>query len=254
MAILTIYFKVFPFKVECNICGWRDNQFKSDSWHLYTICPKCRSHVRQRLFWASINCLPEVSVTKVLQGKRILHFAPHKCLVKRMVNKVGQYTTADIRAGESIDLNIDISNMNHVKDQEFDCIIAFDVLEHVPNHLKAIEESNRIICDGGYCIFMVPQKDNLENTYEDLAITDPKDREEKFGQSDHWRIYGNDFKKMIEDRGFEVTVINEQDIDKKLVEKHVLFPPVLSTHQLATNYRRIYFGKKIKHITQNIII
>jgi hypothetical protein len=104
---------------------------------------------------------------------------------------------------------------------------------------------HRILADGGYCVLTVPQKDNLAITYEDLSITDPKEREKVFGQFDHLRIYGNDFVDMLEQSGFKVTVVNEGDFDMDLARKYVLFPPVLSTHPLATNYRKVFFGRKV---------
>lgn len=250
-----LYFIVFPHKVECNICGWRDFKFYSDNWHPNTICPKCRSQIRQRLFWAAINNIKELSATELFNNKKVLHFAPDKCLRKILSRESGQYTTADLLAEgynyENIDLNIDMSDMREIDDKEFDCVIAFDVLEHIPNHLTAIDETNRILSLGGFCIFMVPQKDHLVKTFEDLSITDPKEREEKFGQWDHWRIYGDDFKGMIEERGFTVILVNEKSMNSDLISRNVLYPPILSNHPLATNNRRVYFGQKTKHITKN---
>jgi hypothetical protein len=45
---------------------------------------------------------------------------------------------------------------------------------------------------------------NLETTYEDLSITDPRQREIHFGQDDHLRMYGRDYDKRLEKGGFEV--------------------------------------------------
>lgn len=247
-----IYFKFASYNYECNICSWRDNRFEGDSWHLNIICPRCRSQIRQRLFWAAINHLENVNIKKVIKYKKVIHFAPDKNLVKSISSVAKEYITADLLLDgysyQNIDLNIDLSDMEQIKDQEFDCLIAFDVLEHVPKHLKAIEESNRILKLGGYCIFTIPQKDNLDTTYEDLSIINSKEREAKFGQWDHLRIYGNDFKQMIEERGFDVIEISADEFDSQLVKKNILFPPLLSKHPLATNYRRIYFGRKNAHI------
>ena len=52
--------------------------------------------------------------------------------------------------------------MKLLKNDFFDCVIACDVLEHVPKHISGIREVNRILKKGGYCIFTVPQKDNLK--------------------------------------------------------------------------------------------
>ncbi len=39
-------------------------------------------------------------------------------------------------------------------------------------------------------------------TYEDLKITDPKEREKHFGQYDHVRLYGKDYPERIKKTGF----------------------------------------------------
>ena len=90
----------------------------------------------------------------------------------------------------------------------------------------------------------VPQQDDLEKTWGDPNITDPEERLRKFGQRDHVRIFGNDMKQLLESVGFKVRVIDEKNFDPALVKKHVLFPPVLSTRPLATNYRKVFFVQK----------
>ncbi len=234
--------------IECNICHWVGPIFNSDKWHLYTVCPNCRSEVRHRLFWALVNNVDKFHVDKLFLNKAVLHFAPEHQLGLRMKDLCAEYKTADILVeGYSythIDYVTDITDMDTIDDASFDCVLAFDVLEHIPEHLQALREIARILKPGGYCIVSVPQKDNLDKTIEDLSITDPKERERLFAQEDHVRMYGNDFLDIFASGGFEVCALNEQQLPDDLVEKHVLFPPILSEHPLATNYRKIFFGKK----------
>lgn len=252
-VVKPVYFTAFPHQVECNICQWEDNKLQSDAWHPYVICLGCGSKIRQRLFWAAVTHIEEFS--EVFSNKRVLHFAPDKCLTKRISKEAKQYITADFLAEgysyKHIDLNLDISNMKAVDDEAFDCVIAFDVLEHVPNYLQALEEVHRVLSPGGYCIFTVPQQDDLETTFEDPTITDPKGRERTYGQWDHLRIYGNDFKDKIASRGFDVTMVSKDDFDSDLVRKSVLYPPILSDNPLATNNRLVYFGKKTASIADS---
>jgi SAM-dependent methyltransferase len=244
-----IYYSVAGNKVECNICNYKTNKFKSNLWHKYTNCPNCNSGVRNRLLYAALTDLDEVNAEKVLDGKKILHFAPEKGLRRVFKKRAGEYRSADYLAEGydygDIDYNLDITDMKKISDKSFDCLIACDVLEHVYNLKNGLKEINRVLVDGGWCILTVPQKDHLDKTFEDVTITDPKERERLFGQSDHFRIFGEDFKDMLAGAGFRVTVIDEKFFDKDKVEKYVLFPPVLSDQPLASNYRKVYFGQKI---------
>lgn len=60
----------------------------------------------------------------------------------------------------------------------------------------------------------------VEKTFEDSTITDPVEREKAFGQSDHVRLYGPDFKDKLTESKFETTIIytseyfNEKDIER----------------------------------------
>jgi SAM-dependent methyltransferase len=247
-TVRQFYFKIAGSEVQCNICHFRSNKFESDDWHLYSVCPNCGSNVRQRLLVASFDLLNQFSYSNLIQNKRILHFAPEDSISKLIKKRALIYKTADfLTDGYSynyLDFNIDISDMQEIEDESYDCVIACDVLEHVPDYILGIKEVLRILRSGGYCIFTVPQKDKLSVTLDDKKITDPIEREKTFGQSDHLRIFGDDFVNRLENCGFKVTVINERSFDENTVKKHVLFPPVLSKHPLATNYRKVFFGRK----------
>jgi hypothetical protein len=97
---------------------------------------------------------------------------------------------------------------------------------------------------GGYAILSVPQKDHLGRAIGDPDITDPEERLLEYGQRDHLRIYGWDFKEMLSSAGFNVAIVNEKSFPKRYAKKHVLYPPILSTRELATNFRKIYFARK----------
>ena len=232
-----------PKNVQCNICGWEGRHFLSDSWHNHINCPKCGSGIRQRLFIAALQNIEELSFAKVITNRIILHFAPEEIVTSVIREKSAQYVTADYFQ-QDCDLKLDMSHMPQIKNEQFYIVIAFDVLEHVPDYQKALEEVHRVLCSNGIAIFTVPQIDNLEETYEDSSIVSLEDRTKHFGQCDHLRIVGDDFSRIVESRGFSVTAVNESNFPEDIVNKYVLFPPMLSKHPLATNYRKVFFCRK----------
>ena len=234
----------YPKNVQCNLCGWQGRHFLSDSWHEHINCPRCNSGIRQRLFIAAIYGIERLSVQRLIKGKRLLHFAPELAISLLLRDQAAQYVTADFLRNDC-DFSLDLSDMPAIGDGSFDVVIAFDVLEHVPDYQKAIGEVHRVLSDGGWGIFTVPQKDNLKETFEDRTIVTGKDRKKYFGQWDHLRIFGDDFPKILERTGFNVQIVEGSLFPLQLSTKNVLFPSVLSTHPLATNYRKVFFAQKI---------
>jgi SAM-dependent methyltransferase len=176
-------------------------------------------------------------------GKRILHFAPEKCTQAAIEEKAVRYATADFLR-EGCDLKLDMSNMAEIKNGSFDIVIAFDVLEHVPDYHKALKEVRRILSSNGFGIFTVPQKDNLEETYEDKTIDTAELREKYYGAWNHLRIFGDNFPGILGEKGFKVTAVDESFFPEAVNKKHVLFPPRPSAHPLATNYRKVFFCER----------
>jgi SAM-dependent methyltransferase len=243
-----LYFSFAKSKVECNICHYKANRLTSDSWHLYIICPNCGSQVRHRLLMATLEHSNDFSFKKVIEGKSVLHFAPEKLFRNLIKQHAKSYKTADFLTEGyfygKLDFNIDMSDMPIIENESFDCVIACDVLEHIPSHINAMKEVYRILKKEGHCIFTVPQRDNLKITHEDLSIMKPKDRKKAFAQFDHWRMYGDDFPSFLEKCGFKVTSIDENSFPKEIAEKNVLFPPILTKKENVTNFRKIFIGVK----------
>jgi len=180
----------------------------------------------------------------------ILHFAPEPSIGSRLQTLASQYTTADIKS--NCDLQIDMTNMVGVESLSYDVVVAFDVLEHVPDFRIALEEVNRILAHDGHAILTVPQKDDLALTYEDANIATPRDRAIHFGEADHLRIFGDDFADIVESKGFSVTAVDESGFREQQQKKNVLCPPIRSENPLATNYRKVFFCKKLHDVPAQI--
>ena len=233
----------YPKLVECNMCGWQGKHLVSDGWHDRVQCPQCGSGVRHRLLVAALTHLAAVSQERLVRGKDVLHFAPERFLQSRIERLAGKYVTADY-FNQRRDLQLDISDMHPIADGEFDLLIACDVLEHVQDDRRAMREIFRVLRPGGFAILTVPQQDHLAVTFEDPSVTNPRDRERLFGQSDHLRIYGDDFPQMLAAAGLEVTAIAAESFPEAARQRHVLFPSTRSRHPLATNFRKVFFAAK----------
>jgi hypothetical protein len=231
-----------PRVVQCNVCHWRGRHFKSDLWHKHSVCPICRCSIRHRLLCAALEHIEKLSWNRIVRARRVLHFAPERQIERMLRASATSYFSADCHNRR--DLKLDISEMSSVEDATFDLLIACDVLEHVEHDRRAIREIHRVLSPGGWAIITVPQQDNLAATFEDASIVDSSERERVFGQRDHLRIYGEDFSCTLESAGFRVKIVDEKDFPDELVKRHVLFPPELSLHPLATNFRKVYFARK----------
>jgi len=63
---------------------------------------------------------------------------------------------------------------------------------------------------GGEALILVPLRG--EATNEDASVTDPLERERRFGQFDHLRVYGMDFVGRMEAAGFAVRVLRQEEL------------------------------------------
>jgi ubiquinone/menaquinone biosynthesis C-methylase UbiE len=120
------------------------------------------------------------------------------------------------------DIKGDLTSTNF-KDESFDLIICNHVLEHIEDDKLALDEMYRILKYNGISILQVPINVKRENTFEDLSIKSKIQREKYFGQYDHVREYGLDFKDRVEQAGFKVEMINySKKISQDLVIKYGL--------------------------------
>ncbi|MDP3354233.1 MAG: methyltransferase domain-containing protein, partial [Flavobacteriaceae bacterium] len=154
--------------------------------------------------------------------KKVLHLAPEQCFVNLFRKQQNlDYLTADLYSPIA-DVKADILALPF-DDNTFDVVFCNHVLEHIIDDQKAMSELYRVMKKGGFGIFQVPQDLNLEKTFEDFTITNPKERAIHFGQYDHVRIYGQDYFKRLENAGFEVHQINlSTELSPELINQYKL--------------------------------
>ncbi len=167
------------------------------------MCPYCRSIDRERLIFLYLKNKTEIFLKPV----DLLHVAPEARLQKVLMAAPNiNYLSAD-RDPAAAMAKMDITDIPY-KNENFDVILCNHVLEHVVDDHKAMSELYRVLKPGGWAILQVPISAILPATYEDPAITAPREREKAFGQDVHVRIYAKDYKARLERAGFSVTTYN----------------------------------------------
>ena len=102
------------------------------------------------------------------------------------------------------DVTYDITKIPE-KENTFDLILCYHILEHVIEDTKAMKELYRVLKPNGTVLIQTPFKE--DEIYEDYTITSETNRLLHFGQEDHVRIYSVDgLKKRLESEGFSVSV------------------------------------------------
>ena len=180
-------------------------------------CPICGALERHRLMYLYMT-----RKTDLFNGhrKRMLHVAPEPEL-SRWFQKTEyiDYLSADLSNPHAM-VRMDITNIQY-RDNTFDVIYCSHVLEHVPDDRKALREFCRVLKIGGWAILQVPITSDV--TFEDATVTRPEERERLFGQHDHVRRYGPDYRDRLVDVGFSVTVDGfVRELDKTTVSRYGL--------------------------------
>ncbi len=218
------------FKRKCIICGDKVNAFypygvKDDFFSQHSVigggyrpnsvCLHCCCIDRTRWQYYTIK-----NHTDILTGKcDVLHIAPERGILEKIrQNPECNLYTGDIRPGVA-DHVVDLTNMAEINDNSFDYVIVNHVMEHIPKEKDAFFEISRVLRSDGRLVLSFPICMD-QDTYEDDSIDTDDKRLAYYGQKDHYRLYGRDFKERIEGFGFKVEVytpdkeLSEDDIDK----------------------------------------
>jgi len=173
----------------------------------FGMCWKCRAKDKEKLLYLYLK-----DVAKIFDGHpmRILHMAPENIIAKRILPlKNIDYVCGDYFS-KGYMYPPYVQNMNVLdlpfSDENFDMVICNHVLEHIDDDRRAMRELCRVLKKGGIALLQVPMSNILDKTIEDPTIKTPQDRLEFFGQVDHVRLYGLDYKDRLEECGFRVTL------------------------------------------------
>ena len=192
---------------ECPICGFVGPfDAAGTTMRFNAECPRCGSVERHRLFALMLlRGFVDFAATD------ILHFAPEEAIVA-LVSKRNprSHLTGDILVGRA-DRQLNIEALD-LPDANFDRIICSHVLEHVDD-AKALAELKRVLRPGGQLIMMVPIVEGWAHSYENAAVTTDHGRHLHFGQNDHIRYYGSDFRDRVRAAGFTLDEFTAEGAD-----------------------------------------
>jgi SAM-dependent methyltransferase len=166
---------------------------------------------------------------------KVLDIAPKRSIERQFLKlKNLTYISADIVPNRCL-VRMDITNTGLI-DNQFDVILCYHVLEHIPDDRKAMRELFRILKPGGWAILQSPIDMTLEKTLEGLPAFSPDEKTKVYGHPDHVRKYGMDYSKRLEEAGFKVSVDDYvKKLDKETVRKYCL-----------KRYENIYLCRKEK--------
>ncbi|MCB1786259.1 MAG: methyltransferase domain-containing protein [Gammaproteobacteria bacterium] len=191
--------------IHCPVCGHAAAQFDPVGVQRprhNAKCPACGAYERHRLVWWYL-CEQGL----VADGMRVLDVAPMPAMARALQRGFDlQYVSIDSGprpAGARMDLE-----RLAFGQAVFDGIVCMHVLEHVDDDRKALRELARVLRPGAWAVLMVPINERMPHTDEDPSVTDPAERERRFGQSDHVRLYGADYLQRCSDAGFRMQVID----------------------------------------------
>jgi hypothetical protein len=192
----------FADPAECPICGTVSDGFKPFGMAKIVPerqCPGCGCLERHRATWLFYQRHTNLFTEPV----RMLHIAAEPYMAERLLaTPTIDYLTADIEDPRAMEV-MDITDIKY-PDGTFDVVVASHVLEHIPDDVRAMSELRRVLKPGGWAVLQVPIWG--PKTRDDPSITDPDERERRYGQPDHVRMYGHDgeYERRLRQAGWEV--------------------------------------------------
>lgn len=177
---------------QCNICGYKGDDFLDMGSRKKVRCPICNSLERQRALWFLLN-----RDNMIRPNMKVLEIAPLNNKIYRKyfeeagceyicVDKWKHGNPLDPRDTSWIDYEMDVCDLKF-DDKTFDLVLMQHVIEEVPDDYKAFSEIARVTKQDGFAVLEVPHNKNLRKTIE---YNEPQ----KFG---NLRQYGVDFYEKI---------------------------------------------------------
>ena len=180
-------------------------------------CPRGGSSPRERL----VNHLVDEGTLPVPLEGTVLHLAPSERSLVERFGRAARYVPADLEperyplaATQRLDL------MELADTDRFDLVYASHVMEHVPDDRVVFANLFRALRPGGEAWLLVPLwRKPTEDGPADLSAAE---RERRYGQWDHVRMYGPDITDRIAAAGFAVETLAATDLPAAEVAQFAL--------------------------------
>lgn len=195
-------------EVICNLCGLNQFFMHDVDGREDVMCPTCGSLERHRYLVGVIGM-------GIDRDDKILHFSPNGGFDLYFKNHPYYFR-----------MDRDMTDLPF-KDNSFNWIIAVHVLEHIVDDYKAMEECKRVLKPGGKAVLMVPMG-KIPITIEGIDDGSEDDREEKYGNKGHVRIYGKDYPDRIKEVFGECKEYY-RDFSHATVERYCMVPEIIYT-------------------------
>lgn len=173
------------------------------------LCSVCASNDRERHLRLYFEATGQ---SAGIPGKKILHFAPeHQFTPWLAALGPAEHILADLYPAAPEVRKVDLLSLPFEADH-FDFVIVNHVLEHVDDDGKALTEILRVLKPGGVAILQTPYCEGISRKIEDKSVVTDEARLQLYGQEDHVRLYGCDFREFICSHGFEDACATHADV------------------------------------------
>ena len=204
-------------RYECPACGsalrsfmaggaklplFKEKKIIGAGYRQNNLCPSCWTTDRERLILAFMLARS----VHVPAAGIILNIAPEPSLCRYFADQADVFhLRADLMRG-NMSVIFDLQRMP-LPDQSIDMVICNHVLEHVEDDRIAMAEILRVLKPGAAALLQAPIAAHEAETIEDPSVSDPAEREQRFGQDDHVRLYGQDYASRIRNAGFDLDCV-----------------------------------------------
>ena len=162
-------------------------------------CPHCDSLERNRLLILALDRLEEIFASTTT----LVDVAPTPGVDVALVRHVGEERYIGFDLGlDQRDVKVlgDLTRLPF-RDESVDVLVAFHVLEHIPDDMAAMTEIRRVLGSTGIGLLQVPIVNGPTDEDPDASI---EERIARFGRYDHVRMYGDDWEERLRRAGFGV--------------------------------------------------